>query len=127
MTDLATAHGNYLSETTSAPKAKEAYGATDLTDVTKDASKLASAVGERVWPMDAIHPTGFDVLNDGPINLLTELRDATSKPLETPEQIDEHIETWMDENTYPKSIWFSCMVIGFALMFLLPVIVDAAH
>jgi hypothetical protein len=129
-TDLSTAHATFMEEAT--PKEATEAATTDTGELNNtseygavdSAATKASSEQKTSWPMDALHPVGFDVLKDGPVNLLAELREATAKPLQTPEEIDQHIEAWMDENTYPKTTWLPAMILFFVVMFLLPVVVN---
>ena len=80
----------------------------------------------RKWNKDALHPDGFDPLTMGPTALLEKLRAETYLSLSTAEEIERHIEAFMDANTYPKCTWLSMLVGFFAVLLAVPPLIAAA-
>lgn len=77
------------------------------------------------WPNEQINPDGYDPLTMGPTNVLAQLRKRTGKELKTEEEIEAHIEEYLDKNTAPKSVWMMRLVIFFTLLFVLPPAIGA--
>ena len=77
------------------------------------------------WDVGALHPKGFDVLTMGPLDLLSELRASTGEALATAEEVEAHIESWMDKELMPFGKWCSLLVAFIATMVGLPFITAA--
>ena len=61
----------------------------------------------------------------GPINLLAKLRQDSGQKLETAEEIELFIETFMDQELRPFSQWVMLLVVWFAILVASPPAVGA--
>lgn len=112
------------------PASGEKYGEKPPSSPMANASELElseAPKGDPKWEGDALHPEGFDPLTMGPVGLLEDMREATGKPLSTAQEIQDHIEEFIDNSGYGFAVWMAYLVVFFGVQCAIPPIIDAAY